>query len=176
MGQWKHLTALFALDEKAQSNAEIAECHYHQPGAVLAGAARNAAHAFAAVPYGIALEQRLYGIVVAGLHNRYYLPWIVAVKLRRRANGSTGPTIDTGMETLLEPIVLIQFFKIIHSHSLRFAGGIRFRAPFPQVFWGLEAKAAGKTRQNYKKLGNCQKNDYLCTPLKGTIIIYQQTL
>ena len=106
LGKRIELAALFAFSKESQPCGEVTQSHYDQSGAVLPGASGHAAHAFTAVPDGIALQQGLDGVVVSGLDDGNDLPGVVTVELSRRTNGGTGSTVDARMEYLLETVIL----------------------------------------------------------------------
>ena len=116
-GHHEDLAAFLGFGEIPFLDGEVAEGHYDQSRTVLARAARDAGHAFAAVPDGFALEQGFDGVVVPGLDYGDYLPWVISVELRRRAHRRAGAAVDTGMETFLEAVILIQFLEIIHRQQ-----------------------------------------------------------
>ena len=110
-GQRQHLPTLLAFHEVTEADTEVAQRHDHQSRTVLTRAARHAAHALAAVPNLVGLQQLFYLLVVLGLYNRHNLPRVIAVELRRRANGSTCSAVDARMKSLAEAVILIQFIK-----------------------------------------------------------------
>ena len=104
------LAAFLGAGEVAKAGGKIAQGHYDHTHGVLAGTSGHAGHAFAAVPDGLALEQSLdFGIVLA-LDGVDDLSRIISVEFGCRAYRSAGSAVDAGLQALLEPVVLAEFF------------------------------------------------------------------
>ena len=114
--QGELLAALLALDEEAEFLRQRAQRLNDIPRGVAARAARAARHALAAIPDRIALQQRLDGIVIAGLDDRDDLPRVVVVELGRGADARTDAAVHAGLQPFAHPHVLHQHVEIL-SHT-----------------------------------------------------------
>ena len=110
------LAPLLALDEEAQLLRETPQRLDDIARRIAARAAGAARHALAAVPDGIALEQRLDGLVVARLDGGDNLARVVVVELGRRADTRADAAVHAGVEPLAEAHVLAEHIEVF-SHN-----------------------------------------------------------
>lgn len=105
-GQQELLAAFLGLDEIAQFYGQVAQSHHNQPGSVLPRTSRHTAHALAAVPDRVAFEQFLDFFLILALDDVHNPSRVIAVELRRRADGRAGAAVDARVQAFLQAVVL----------------------------------------------------------------------
>ncbi len=119
LGQQELLTAFLRFDEIAQIYGQAPQGHNNQSRSVLPRTSRHAAHTLSAVPDRVAFQQLLDLFLVLALDNVHDSSRVIAVELRRRADGRAGAAVDAGVKPFLQAVVLHQ--EVIQSsHRLSF--------------------------------------------------------